>query len=170
MFMAPQPVLSAVHRSYASGVRGVRQTVAIMRQLVNEARTDLRIRQAATSLTFLVPEKFDHGEVAKLLDYCQRSIRYVRDVLDVETLSSAWKTLEGRVGDCDDKSVLLAALCEAIGYPTRFVVAGYESPSVFEHVYCQIAVDGVWLDADPTEREPLGWAPPDPACLMIEGN
>lgn len=170
MQLAPQPILNATLHRYASGMRGVRQTLAVMRHLVNEGRTDPRIRQAATTAIFLQPERMDFNEASRLLEFVQTSIRYTRDVLDVETVSTAEKTLAGRLGDCDDQTVLLAALLESVGYATRFVVAGYDesTPGAVEHVYLQTCIDGQWLDADPTERGPLGWAPPDPVSIFYE--
>ena len=96
------------------------------------------------------------------------TVRYVRDVHEVETLQSPDKTIALRVGDCDDQAVLLASLLESVGYPTRFVAAGYAAPGELDHVYLQVCLDGEWLDADPTERMFLGWAPPDPVTLLVE--
>lgn len=168
MMLAPQPQLTAVRRSYAPGVRGVAQTVRIMRQLVNDAKVSTSIRQAATSIVFLQPEKMPELEAAKLLEFVQAMIRYTPDIHDVETVSTAEKTLQGRVGDCDDQSVLLAALMEAIGIPTRFVVTGYDDPQTLEHVYVEACIDGEWLAADPTEHGPLGWEPPDAVVRLVE--
>jgi transglutaminase-like putative cysteine protease len=168
MLLAPQPHLSAVHVAYGTGLRGIRQTLGIMRAYVKAGRIDPAIRQAATTIVFLQPPKDEPSEVRALLQYMQQSVRYVKDVLNVETLSTAEKTLAGRIGDCDDQSVLLAALCESIGYPTRFVVAGYATPGILEHVYLQVCVDGEWIDADPTESHPLGWAPEDPVTVYYE--
>lgn len=168
MLLAPQPTLSAVSRFYASGLRGVRQTLAVMRQMVGAARIDPQLRQLATTLVFNTPEKNEYAEVSALLAFVQSNVRYVKDVLDVETLSSPQKTLAGRIGDCDDQTTLLAALLESVGYPTCFVVAGYSQPNVLEHVYLAASVDGQWLACDPTERGPVGWEPPDALCYMYE--
>lgn len=168
MMLAPQPELSVHVRPMAPGLRGVRQTIAVMRDLVNAGRVDPVIRQAATSIIFLQPEKVPDAEVGKLLEFVQQTIRYTQDVHDVETVSTPEKTLLGKVGDCDDQSTLLAALCESVGYATRFIVAAYDDPKIMEHVYLQICVDGQWLDADPTEDGPLGWAPPDALKIMVE--
>lgn len=168
MFQAPQPILRATLRSYATGLRGVAQTIAVMRELVRQGRVDPVIRQAATSIIFLTTEKLDQLEASKLLEFVQSTIRYTKDVNDVETISTAEKTLAGKVGDCDDQSVLLAALFESVGYPTRFIVTAYEQADVLEHVYLQAFVDGQWLDADPTERGPLGWSPPGALTTYVE--
>lgn len=170
MHLAPMPFLTLNRVPMLPGVRGVRQTLRAMRAMVNEARASAVIRQTAIGLIWLEPEREPLHEVAAIFDFVRDRIRYVRDVLDVETLSTPEKTLAQRIGDCDDQATLLAALLESVGYPTRFVVAAYTLRDQFEHVYLQVEIDGVWLDADPTEKEPLGYAPPDPLSLRIEGS
>lgn len=152
----------------AGGVAGVYQTLSAMRALVNAYRVHPAIRHAATTATFLTPEKDELSETRALFEWVRDSVRYLRDVHNVETLTSPDKVLAALVGDCDDQSTLLAALCESIGYPTRFVVAGYSIEAQFDHVYMQVFAGGDWIDCDPTEQESFGWAPPDPVCLAYE--
>lgn len=168
MLLAPTPSLNGVSVPYAGGIRGVRQTLAVMRRYVNAARVDPAMRQAATSIIFLAPAKDAPSEVRRLFEYVQSTVRYTMDVNGVETLSTPQKTLAGRVGDCDDMSALFATLCECVGYVTRFVVAGYETPGDLEHVYVQVCVNGQWIDADCTEPFALGWSPPDPVTIYYE--
>jgi hypothetical protein len=63
---------------------------------------------------------------------------------------------------------LLGAMLESIGYPTRIVITGYTDPSLYEHVYLQACVQNQWVDMDPTEQIPLGFAPPDPVAYWTE--
>jgi transglutaminase-like putative cysteine protease len=116
---------------------------------------------------YLVPQKFDIAECEAIFDFVRDQIRYTKDVNGVETLSTPAITLATRQGDCDDKSTLLCALFEAVGYPTRFVIASYVTGQ-FEHVYVQVAVDGDWINADATENYPFGWCPPDAIRIDFE--
>lgn len=167
--LAPQVNLTGSVNGLSGGFRGVAQTISLMRQMVNASKVNLTIRQAATTTIFLAPERDELGEAAKLYELVRDTVRYVKDVHDVETLSTPEKTLLGRIGDCDDQAALLAALFESVGYPTRFVVAAYRDPSVLEHVYLQVLVNGMWVDCDPTEQGMyFGWAPPDPVNLYFE--
>lgn len=168
MFIAPQVPLNVTLHSYSNGLRGVAQTVGVMRGLVNSGKVDPVIRQAAMSIVFLQPEKDAYSEAQAIFDHVQNRIRYVSDVYGVETIASAAKTLQGKSGDCDDKSILLASLFEAIGYPTRFIVAGYSTPGALEHVYVQVCLDGQWIDCDATEPYPMGWSGPDAVTLYTE--
>lgn len=168
MRIAPVPQLSAVVVGIPDGMAGTARTLATMRAIVQRFRVDPGIRQAATSIVFLTPEKDDISECRALFEYVRDHIRYTRDVYDVETLSTPDKTLSGLIGDCDDQTVLLASLYESVGYPTRFVVAGYNDPRQYEHVYMQVFCADQWVDCDPTEHVVFGWAPPDPVCIAYE--
>jgi transglutaminase-like putative cysteine protease len=168
MMLAPTPRLSGQIVALQDGMRGIEQTLGTMRQLVNQYRTDLTIRQTATATIFLTPEKDQLAEACALFELVRDGIRYTRDVHGVETISTPVITLQGRLGDCDDQVVLLASLLESVGYPTRFVVAGYNYPGELEHVYLQALLDGCWVDMDPTEQHPMGWAAPRPVAYAIE--
>jgi hypothetical protein len=168
MMLAPTPVLSGQIVHLANGVAGVQQTLRMMRQLVNQCKTNIQIRQAATNTIFLTPEKDEYSEAEAIFNFVRDRIRYVKDVNDVETLSTPMLTLEGRLGDCDDQTVLLASMLESVGYPTRFVVEGYHAPGEYEHVYMQALVFGQFIPMDPTEQHHMGWSPPDPVSQLVE--
>lgn len=168
MNLAPTIPYSGHVVGLADGSRGVFQTLRQMRALVRSGRVDPMVRQAATSVVFLMPEKDQAAEARAIFEYVRDTIRYLQDVHDVETLSTAQMTLAGQVGDCDDQVILLCSMLETIGYPTRFVVAGYSDPSLYDHVYCQVFAAGQWIDCDPTEHRAFGWAPPDPLIISIE--
>lgn len=169
MILAPYVPLAGVLTPLDDGFRGVMQTIGAMRQLVTHFRVAPDIRRVATQIIFLTPERNGHARANAIFEWVRDHIRYVPDVLDVETLSTPDKTLQGMVGDCDDSATLLATLLESVGFPTRFVVTGYHDADTFEHVYLQVLSDGEWVDADPTEHEPFGWAAPNPTAYFVEG-
>jgi transglutaminase-like putative cysteine protease len=168
MMLAPTPVLSGYVIPLANGYSGVEQTLRIMRRLVNQCKTNTQIRQAATNVIFLTPEKDEYSEAEALFNFVRDRIRYVKDVNDIETLSTPMMTLEGGLGDCDDQTVLLASMLESVGYPTRFVIEGYTTPCEYEHVYMQALVFGQYISMDPTEQKYMGWSPPNPVSQAVE--
>lgn len=169
MHLAPRVCYSGIITRLAGGFGGVVQTLRVMRQMVRAYSTDPRMRNVARSIIFLTPEKDEVAEVAALFNFVRDSIRYMRDVHEVETISTPDKTLASRVGDCDDQTTLLATLLQSVGYPTRFIVTGYETPGQYEHVYMQVFVNGEWVDCDPTEQgAPLGWSAPMPVSVYVE--
>ena len=149
------------------GPAGVWVTLAHMRRLAREGSRAAAIRGAAANIVFLQPAKHEWHEAESLFAFVRDSIRYTRDPVFFESVADPVKTLELGYGDCDDKTTLLAALLESVGYPTRFVVAGYQSEQ-YEHVYLQVLIGNEWIDCDPTEPQPFGWAPPNPVSIWFE--
>jgi transglutaminase-like putative cysteine protease len=168
MNLAPQVDLTACQFPISNGKAGVFQTVKCMRSMVAYFKTDMSIRQATVNAVYLTPAKNQESEVTAVFEFVRDHIRYLMDIVGVETLATPDKTLLCQIGDCDDQATLLASMLESIGYPTRFVVAGYNDPKQLEHVYIQVLLNGEWIDCDPTELEPLGFAPPYPVITYIE--
>lgn len=168
MFLPPQVTYSATLAAAPGGAAAPHHTLRLMREAIRAARVDPNIIQAAHSIVFLQPEKMALHEVTAIYEWVRDSVRYTGDVAGLETLAYPGITLQRRSGDCDDQTALLCALFEAIGYPTRLVMAEYESGD-WEHVYCQVFAGGQWIDCDPIEREAgLGFAPPNPSRLHFE--
>jgi len=72
-----------------------------------------------------------------------------------------------QAGDCDDFSVLEAALLGALGHPTRFITIGY-TPRAFSHVYLEVNLRGQWIPLDPIMADkPVGWEAPAPVIRKV---
>ena len=107
-----------------------------MRQFVREYKKSLPVRELALSLIRQVPgHKNWVGQIKALHRYVQKRIQYVRDIRGVETIATPLVTIQIGQGDCDDQAVLLAALLESIGHPTRFVAIKQTTLGPFVHVY-----------------------------------
>jgi hypothetical protein len=165
MFIYERPHITM--HTLAGGKRGILQTVHLMRDLVDQFKTDPEIRGLALSLVKGCREKDAVGEIECIFHFVRDCIRYVMDVYDVETLHTPPMLLEVGQGDCDDKSTLLATLLESIGYETAFKVTGYHG-SDFEHVYVFVRSGpaGIALHLDATEPEAAGWEAPNPTVEM----
>lgn len=136
------------------GVAGTQLTLDIMRRLVKQFRTDPELIALARSIVADVPAKSYAREAERLQNWVRSNIRYTQDVVDVETLQSPDVTLTLKHGDCDDQSVLLATLLNAIGHPVRFVAVGF-APDQFEHVLVETKIAEQWLPVETTE--PVGF-------------
>ncbi len=141
-----------------SGKAGTIATLKLMSRLVKNGKKSLPVRQAALSLVKNNYQKDWAGEVKDLHRFVRDNIRYVRDIRGIETLQTPDKTLEFGQGDCDDKSVLLASLLEAIGHPTRFVAIA-QTGEEFVHVYPETKIGGTWISLETTEPVEIGWQP-----------
>lgn len=167
MLLAPAVPYTVQSLSIGDGWSGTLDTIAIMRRLAREGSRDPVIRDAAMRLIWLQPARDAASEVAAIFEWVRDMVRYVADPVQFESVSYPAQTLAMRHGDCDDKATLLAAMLESVGYPTRFVVTGYNTPEP-EHVYLQTWMRGVWVDLDPTERGGIGYAPPNPIFVWRE--
>lgn len=130
-----------------------------MTRLVREYKAHPDVRDTAIELTSDLLQKDYYGEVQRLFQFVQHEIRYMQDVTDIETLQTPEVTLQNRVGDCDDKATLLAALLESIGHPTRFQAVGF-APGEVSHVFVETRIGTRWIALDATEPNPMGWQPP----------
>lgn len=143
------------------GPEGTRATLEIMRRLVRQWRLNPELRKLAENIVAGVPEKDFHGEANALFLFVRDKIRYVQDATDAEILKAPDVLIETGQGDCDDKSVLLAALLESLGHPARFVAIGMDGPEDFTHVYVETKIGSDWISLDPTEPVDMGWSPFD---------
>jgi transglutaminase-like putative cysteine protease len=151
----------------APGPAGTRQTVAIMRRLARAGARDLAVRTAAISAVKragIRPMDY-RGELDAIFRFVRDEVRYTRDPVSVEVLQTPVATLKRLAGDCDDKSVLLAAMIESIGHPSQlaFRVIGTRPGGNYSHVYVVAKLGGRLIPLDPTPAgAKLGWEYPNP--------
>lgn len=151
------------------GQEGTKATLLLMVALVRQFKSDPSVRGAALDLVRELPPKAYGVEIRALYEYVRDHIRYTRDTHGVETVQTPAATLDLGVGDCDDKSTLLAALLESIGFATRFLAVG-PRPGDYTHVFVQVGLLGQWLSLDATEPVPPGWGPKNSRSIMIAAN
>jgi hypothetical protein len=142
---------------------GTKRTVEHIKALIRAGAKDFYVRQKAIDILLeegIRPKDY-LGEIKALFEWVQRNIRYTKDPFRVEVLHSPRRMLELRAGDCDDMSILLGAMLEAIGHPVRLALAGPDPlrPRLFTHVYLEVYHKGRWIPLDPTMPHPMGWAP-----------
>jgi predicted transglutaminase-like cysteine proteinase len=140
------------------GVAGIRATLALMVKLAQLGKVNFAVRNKALGLVRGLAQKDYFSEVKAIHEYVRDSIRYVRDIEGVETVAAPDKTLLSLQGDCDDKSLLVAALLLSIGHPVRFVAVG-DSPNNFVHVLPETKIALKWWPVETTEPVPVGWYP-----------
>jgi hypothetical protein len=141
------------------GVAGIKATLALMVKLARAGKNAWPVRQLAENIVRDVREKSYIEEARAVQEYVRDHIRYTRDIRDTETVSTPEQTIARGLGDCDDKSLLTAALLESVGHPTRFVAVG-RSPGQFVHVLVETKIASRWIPVETTEQVPLGWYPP----------
>ena len=136
------------------GMAHVRSTVAKMADLATKGMHTYEIRNLATRITHDVPSKQVLRELFALYRWVRDHIRYRFDPLGLEWLQSPMRTVKERAGDCDDMSILLAALAGALGHRWEFDTVG-ATPQAQQHVAVRVfAGKHGWVTLDPVLEPP----------------
>lgn len=136
-----------------------------MAKLAREGSRNIDVRSVAVEQTRRLLQKDYEGEARLCLAFVRDQIRYVRDIRGVETVHAAEYVLHMGAGDCDDKSILLAAMLGSIGHRCRFVAVAF-APERFSHVWVQCNIRGRWVDLEPTE--PIAYGKRIPSRGAVE--
>jgi len=150
--------LTAYLSAIPEGREGIAITLKFMRQLTNIYKKVPAIRQQALDLISDLDSKNYVGEIKRIHRFVRDEIRYVRDITNVETIITPDRLLQIRMGDCDDKVLLLNTLLESIGVPTRSVAIAFK-PGEFEHVLSEAKIGDRWFALETTEPVEVGWYP-----------
>lgn len=141
------------------------RTIAEMHKLVLAAKTDPQFRKLALFLTRDGDPERDwknyYAELENAFNRLRQLYTYRRDPYQVEWVQSPWHTLKDGVGDCDDASVLVAAVMGATGAKYRFVTfKASPTRDDWSHVLTEIYVsDKGWVAADLSVLRELGFRP-----------
>lgn len=98
----------------------------------------------------------DQCEIWRIWDFVNLNFRYVYDPAEVDTFATAELSLDAGGGDCDDATILFAALLKGIGFHVAARVIGTGNNG-WEHVYPIVAVP---KDANPHDKR-TAWVPLD---------
>lgn len=155
-----------------SGREGIKQTLHVMSRLCRKYKKDPGIVELACSLVRDLPQYDKAGEIRALHAFVRDNIRYTNDIRGVETVRTPRATLEMGTGDCDDKSLLLAALLEAIGKATRFVAVGFGDGTGLSHVLVEVrhGKSGRWVPLETIKPVEAGWSPANVQRRMVAHN
>lgn len=119
---------------------------------------------AGESGKFNVEARDWKGEVVAIFEYVRENVRYTRDIHNVELFQRPKRTLEHRIGDCDDMTILLGSLLMSVGYPIMIRVIGLKNTGTFQHVYLVVGLPPhdpkTWMPLDPSRPEKPGWELP----------
>jgi hypothetical protein len=103
------------------------------------------------------------SEIPAVLAWVKSNIEFRGE--NAETLQSPAVTLQLRAGDCDDHSMLIAAMLKSLGYQVQFKTVATQrmAPQQFSHVYVIVRDKrtGAWVPLDSTVPNSFaGWEPP----------
>jgi hypothetical protein len=159
-------------------VNGLDEKAKILAKLVRgeEGYTHPVLIQAARQIagdrsggTWSTPEKDWEREATAIYKFARKRVHYMRDPVDRDCFSTPLQTLFVGSGDCDDSSVLIAALGMAVGQRARFrVIRQKESPS-WDHIYVLLNPEGdgkKWIAMDASVNASAGWEAPGAGAVM----
>lgn len=136
------------------------ETIRKMFQLVTSAVTDPKFQELVYSITNSLPGKDYSGEVRSIFNWVKSNVRYTRDPYGVELVQDPWSTIKRGRGDCDDMSIIIAAMGEVMGNPSRFVTVSTRPDKEPCHVYPELFTKGRWTALDVTVAGSApGWRP-----------
>lgn len=134
----------------------------MMRTLARRGSGDMLVREQAHKIIRQAGVRGHDflGELRALFAWVRDHVRYVKDPYGIETLQNPRYTIQHRMGDCDDKAILLSALLLACGHPARvmFRAMSRRGSRNFSHVYVLANLEGKRIALDPTRAgTPFGW-------------
>ena len=144
-----------------------------MKRLAREGAKDPGVIQVASSLVRGLPQYDRVGEICALHGFVRDSIRYTNDPIDVELVRTPRAILEMEVGDCDDKSILLACLLRCIGRHARFIAIQMEGQGGYSHVYVETPLGRLasgktrWVALETIKPVGVGWSPDNVTRRMV---
>lgn len=130
---------------------GTAQTVAKIRQLVDQGKKSIEVNRAAIAITWNTPNFSESPKAQAIFYWVLENTRFIPDINGVETLRTADEILRVRGGDCDDlNAILIPSLLATIGIPSRLVTIAHhpDDPKEFTHIYSEAFVDGRWIPMD----------------------
>jgi hypothetical protein len=143
------------------GYGGTLSTVVVMQRVATQATLDPEIRKLAEDIVRPLAQRDWKAEARAIEAWVRRGLRYTRDGLNVETLktprslSDEFKAHGKFTGDCDDASMLVAALLLAVGHRPSFLLLGRKD--VPHHVCVLDRTTGLTLDPTGEPRGPFGF-------------
>lgn len=125
-------------------------------RVISENTGNPLLRQQASKIIrdFNIPERNELALVTGILKYFQDNVKFFREY--PEFFASPMRTIEMGIGDCDDKSIGVAAIVRTFRIPVRLKIIRYTENKVRKgHVYPQAWVNNKWLTLETVRR----WAP-----------
>lgn len=112
------------------GLDAVRKTLRIMAAIVRKYRSDKTTLDTATAILRaggITDMRTQRAQAIRVLQAWVRDrIAYFYDPREIELVRTPPETLKRGVGDCDDKTVLLLAMLESVGFQTALLGVGGE--------------------------------------------
>lgn len=104
-----------------------------------------------------IPERDNLALVKGFQKFVQQNIKFFRE--RPERWASPVRTIQWGIGDCDDKTIVLATLLRSFRLPVRLKFIRFISPKTkkkVSHVYPQVGLNGKWVTLETVQQWPPG--------------
>ncbi len=126
--------------------------------LKNSGHPDL-VAKAAQIIRECNIEARDTKKLAECLQtWVASNIKYFSEYPD--RWQSPLRTLDWRIGDCDDQTILMASILRSFKVPVRIVFLRWVDPKTKKkkgHVFSQALVGKKWTSLETVRPRPFGW-------------
>lgn len=140
-------------------------------EMIQKGRRNPQIRQFAVQAvskkcgdSWCTPEKDWEAEVDTMFNVVRQHVRYVRDTYGVDLYQHPKRTIQFGGGDCDDYTITLGSLLQAIGYPIKCRVIQTVDSDDWNHIYLLVGLPPrgptKWKVLDASVDKPAGWEAP----------
>lgn len=157
------------------GDEAIKNTLLQMKHLIlNSDKEDSSriIKETAKNIVKTIPSNDYPLQVKTVVGWVRRNLKYCRDLFGVEELTSPVRILynikEGRnthSSDCDDYSIVIAALLRALGFRTMLQAVSVQGGR-YDHARCAVYLKGEWVVIEGTKNIPVGQAQPSQLPIM----
>lgn len=144
------------------GKQGTQDTINLMVEDAVKASRDFAFIKKARNI--LRVNKVDPRNERAIADvffkWMKKNIAFVRDPSTAEMVQYPMRTIEEKMGDCDDHTTLFAAFNLAVGNKVRYVTIG-RNQHFFRHVYTEVQdSEENWIPYDSVVKGSYpGWEP-----------
>lgn len=152
-------------QSIAYGDTGVRQTLDVMADIVNQTFLYPIVRLTTLDVVADCGRLDELCHLQRIHDFVVENLQYILEgdelLQSPDYLLHNIRSGEKTYGDCDDGTMLIAAMAKSIGYAVRFVAIS-STPGLggaIQHVFAEVKMkSGQWVAIDFTEPEPYRYA------------
>jgi len=105
----------------------------------------------------------DQVALARAVQLYAQSIKFFREFPEV--IAAPWVTADWGIGDCDDKSRLIAAVLKSFRMPVRLVFVTFRKgdKGTVSHVFPEVQLGAQWLALESVQPWPIG---KDPIAML----
>lgn len=114
------------------------------------------------------------GEAVAVMKWIQNNFRYTLDPQGMELFQTPRRTIIDKSGDCDDLSILYAAMMASIGHRSAVILTNPKGIPQITHAMGSVNFCGrntpygcKWISVELTKPKPFGWMPPKSTIRII---